>query len=336
MPRKVTASLLVVCFCFSVYFAGCAQQADLSLKFAPDRNDTYIITTETSQSVTFSQPALDKIKKDETGTKIVMTVTQQFQSTDENGVSIVKFTLDDIATKIVDKTGVKFDYDSQRTKDKGKPFSKLLGKTYTLKITPDGKVNVTDAKSIRSAVTSGYDGRIAKSLFSDEGIIATHEILALPETPADFSQASEPVTFKVGDTWVKLKGSHPKLLKPKSFEKTYTITSIEKIDGKTVATVEMDAIESAVPAPDHPKSQGMGFMAKMFDTEETFTGILTFDVDSGKILSYDETLIGDYVAAPDDLIAPQSVAKDDEDSEDVEPDSLMMGFLHTVKMELVN
>ncbi|MCK5001331.1 MAG: hypothetical protein KAS23_17425 [Anaerohalosphaera sp.] len=323
MSRKVVASLLVVCFCLSVCFTGCAQQADLSLKFAPGHTDTYKITTETKQSYKFAQPSLDKVKEEQTGNKVEMVITQQFQSLDIKGGSIVKITVDEIAVNIVDKTGVKFDYDSQRATDKGKPFSKLLGRSYTLNIAPDGKVEIVDAKDIRAAVTAGYDARIAKSLFSDEGIIATHEILALPDAGSPLNK---------GDTWTRLKGSHPKLLEPKSFEKTYTLASVKKQGGKTVATVEMNAIESAVAAPDAPKSTGMGIFAKMFDTEESFTGLMTFDVDSGRILSYNETLSATYIAADPAAAQP---AEADKDEKSADPDNLTMGFLNTVSIELV-
>ena len=193
-----------------------------------------------------------------------------------------------------------------------------LGKSYRIHIAPNGKATTVDAKAVRSTLTSGYDARILESLFRDKAIADRHEILALPDT-----EASE---LKVGDSWSRLKGSHPKLLIPKSFEKIYTLKGVKTKGGRNVAIIEMDAIESAIAAPDAPKGGGMGFFGNVFDPTETLTGQMTLDLDAGKVTSYKEVLVGTYVA----LDPSQTTEKKDKD-----PDSLTMGFIHSISMEVI-
>ena len=317
MSRKAMSLSLVVVFCISVYFTGCAQDAQLALKFAPEESVVYKISTQTKQSYKFDQPSIKKIKEENTGTAIDMTLRQQVQSVDQKGGAVNLITIEAIKMTLRDKTGVKLDYDSAREADKGKPLSKLLGKSYRVHIAPDGKATIVDAKEVRATLKSGFEGRIAEGLFSDKSIEDRHEILALPDT--------EMSTLSVGDSWKRIKGSHPKLLDPKSFEKTYTLTSVKTKDGSNIATVDMTAIESAVAAEDAPKSRGLGIFGNLFDAEETLTGRMTLDLDTGKVLNYSETLVGKYVA-----IDPTQA-----ESTEKQPDSLTMGFIHEVTVELV-
>lgn len=317
MSRKVISTLMVVVLCISVYFTGCAQQADLALKFTPEDTTTYKITTETKQSYKFDQPSIDKVKEEQTGTTISMTLEQQVQSIDQKGGAVSLITIKAITAFIQDKSGVKFDYDSTRETDKGKPFTRLIGKSYRIHIAPNGKATTVDAKDVRATLKSGYEGRIAESLFKDKTIAERHEILALPDT--------ETSTLQVGDSWSRLKGSHPKLLDPKSFEKIYTLTGVKTQGGHNVATVEMEAIESATPAPDAPKSRGLGIFGGLFDATETFTGNMILDLNAGRVTSYKEILEGKYVA-----VDPGQAAQTDK-----EPDSLTMGFIHSVSMEVI-
>ena len=79
------------------------------------------------------------------------------------------------------KSNVNFDFDSTRKADLKKPFAKLIGQSYKIKISPDGSVTVVNAKAIRNAVKEGYDSRMAKGLLSDGKLVTLHTILALPD-----------------------------------------------------------------------------------------------------------------------------------------------------------
>ena len=117
------------------------------------------------------------------------------------------------------------------------------------------------------------------------------------------------------------------MLAAKSFEKVYTLTSIEGPKNDKTATVEMNAFESAEPAEGaDKKAGGMGIFANMFDTEEVYTGRLVLSVKTGKVKEYNEKLVATYLAAEE---------SQDKDS-DKGPDTLKMSFTYAVSAELVD
>ena len=218
-----------------------------------------------------------------------------------------------------EKGDVKFEFDSTSEKGKRDPFAKLIGKAYKIKTSPAGDVTVVDAGQARKAVTGGYAGQVAKSFLDDKNIIKRHEILALPDV--DKSTVSE------GDSWKRIKASPPQLLSPKSYEKTYTVGKLSGPEGAQVAHVTMNAVESAVAAPDAAKGAGsLGPFAKMFDTEDNFAGSMVLDLGSGQINEYNEKLVVKYIVA--EASAHQKPDKG--------PDTLMISFTHSISVEKVD
>jgi hypothetical protein len=267
----------------------------------------------------FEQPSLEKVKEEQTISTIESTFVQQIEGIEADGSAVANITIKEIKYYVNEKGDVKFEFDSTSEKGKKDPFARLIGKSYKIKISPAGDVTVIDAEAARKVVTSGYAGRVAKSFLDDKNIIKRHEILALPE--AGKSMVS------VGDSWKRLKASPPPLLSPKSYEKTYTVEKLSGSEGTQVAHVTMNAVESAVAAPDAEKSAGsLGPFAKMFDTEDSFTGSMVLDLGSGQVNEYNEKLVVTYIVA--EASAHQKPDKG--------PDTLMIRYTDSIAVEKVN
>ncbi len=324
MSGRTPLWLTVIAVCLLACLTGCAKRANLTLKFAPEDTTTYRVSTEMIKDFRFEQPSLTppKLQEEQSGTTVDVTFQQRIDKIEESEESdpnaLVTVTIKKIAYIVKDKNTVKFDFDSTRQADKGKPFAKVVGQSYTIRISPAGVVEVVDAKDARSAVTAGYEGRVAKALFSDDRIKKRHSILALPDIARS--------TLKRGESWSRIVASPPGLLTAKSFEKTYTLESIEGPKDNQVVTVLMNAAESAEPAPDTGKQPaGMGIFANMFDATETYTGKMVLELGTGKILQFNEKLVATYLAAQE----PQ------DKSSDKGPDTLTMRLTHSVSMEIV-
>lgn len=317
MSRKVLSGLAGLAVFTALFFTGCGPQADLALNFSADSTCTYKIHSRAGQNWKFEQPTLEKAAQQQTLTDIQMTFTQKIESVDEAGAALANITVKKLKILIIEKEETKLDFDSAKEGAGKAPIYKLIGQSYKINISPNGTVTVADASAIRAAVKTGYDAKIAKFVFNDKHIIARHEILALPDT--------ETKTLTKGDSWTRLKASPIKLLEQKSFEKIYTLANVKTQDGNQIATVEMNAIESAVPAPDFKKVQGMDFLAKMFDGEETYTGSMMLDLTNAKVIAYNEKLIGEYVI----------IEENAKQAEDKGPDKLTMGSIYNISIELV-
>lgn len=319
MARKVLVGIACIGICVIMFLSGCATQADLSLSPRVGDATTYNVKTEMIKDFKFEQPSLDKVKEEQTISTIESTFAQQIEGIEADGSAVANITIKEIKYYVNEKGDIKFEFDSTSEKGKKDPFAKLIGKSYKIKISAAGVVTVIDAGQARKAVTGGYAGRVAKSFLDDKNIIKRHEILALPDVDKS--------TVAVGDSWTRVKASPPGLLSPKSYEKTYTVQELSGSEGSQVVRVAMTAQESAVAAPDAEKAAGsLGPFAKMFDTEDTFSGNMVLELGSGKVNEYNEKLVVKYVVAE-----PSANQKPDKG-----PDTLMIRFTHSIEVEKVN
>ena len=319
MTQKVLVCISCVGICVMMLVTGCTTQADLSLRPRTGDTTTYNIKTEMIKDFKFEQPSLEKVKEEQTISTIESTFVQEIEGIEADGGAVANITIKEIKYYVNEKGDVKFEFDSTSEKGKKDPFAKLIGKSYKIKISPAGDVTVVDAEAARKVVTSGYAGRVAKSFLDDKNIAKRHEILALPE--AGKSMVSE------GDSWKRIKSSPPGLLSPKSYEKTYTVEKLSGSEGAQVAHIKMNAMESAVAAPDAEQGAGsLGPFAKMFDTEDSFTGSMVLDLGSGQVDEYNEKLVVKYIVA--EASAHQKPDKG--------PDTLMISFTHSISVEKVD
>ena len=149
------SSVLVAVGMFSVLLlSGCGQSADLSLKFSSDRATTYKATTEMTKLFRFEQPNLGKLKEEQTKTLIEVAFTQTIQGVDADGNATAEIMIKDLKVEMINKNESQLSFDSQKESDKDAPLAKLLGKSYTIQITPTGEVKALDTKNAMAAVTS--------------------------------------------------------------------------------------------------------------------------------------------------------------------------------------
>jgi len=80
----------------------------------------------------------------------------------------------------------------------------------------------------------------------------------------------------------------------------------------------MNAVPSTGNAAKPANEQAAGFLSKLFDNTEEYTGRLQMNLDRGKVDQYTEELKSEWVA-----VDPESVQKDDQ-----EPAILRMTAVH--------
>jgi predicted small lipoprotein YifL len=273
---------MLIAGCLLISLAGCGPKARVLLNFTPDDVTTYKISTATIKDFRFEQPSLTppKLKEEQSGTTIDVTFDQKIEEVQEDGSAVATITIKEVAYLVKEKNEVRFDFDSTREADKGRGFAKVIGQSYKIRIAPDGKVTVVDAKDVAGLNIAGHEGQLAKAFFSEKQICERHQVPALPSGKAN-----------------------------------------------RVVTVSMNAQESAEAADPPPdKNAGMGRLANMFDTKETYTGKLVLEMGTGRIRQFEEKLVATYLAAEDPAEGPS----------DKGPDTLMMGFTFSVSMQLVD
>jgi hypothetical protein len=320
MSCRIVIKSIAIALVLSIVFAGCAPEsdtskpklgskADLSLSFSAGDSNVYKVSIKGIKDFKFEQPSLRKSKEEQTGSTIEVKYLQEIESVDGNGNGIAKITIKGLKYLVKNKGGVVFDYDSE---SKNKHYlSRLLGKSYKIKLKRNGGVKVIDANAIRRVSVE----KVVKNFLSDSRIVKRHEILSLPKTGQS--------VLKEGGSWSRVKSSPPGLLSPKTFEKVYTLDDVSK---NNIAIVKMEAIPTNKPSEDAATGdQGMGVFAKMFDSEEKFTGQMVLDLNTGKVQKYNQELAASYVAAesPREQVAGKG------------PDILTMGFTHAISLEMI-
>ncbi len=313
MFSKVCAPTIIAGICLSIIATGCAPEANLSMNFTRDSAATYKVASELIATHRFEQPSVNKLEEKQAGSKIELEFNQQIESVDANGNATAKITIIGIKYFAVSLKGVSFDFDSSREADMKKPFARLIGQSYIIQIAPDGSVKVIDTKKAGSVVKGGIDGKVAKALLSDSNLSRIHQILALPESVG--------VACRKGYSWTKSQKTHSRLKwAPKTFQKTYTVTGIESKGGHQIASITMTASEDT--GAEKGQSPLPGVFSDILDPEESFTGQMVIELDTGLVRKYSEKFVGTYTAV-------DPIAKKD-------PDIFTMGFTDTVTIERVN
>jgi len=312
----VWLSTVGVCFAF---LTGCASQTtEMAMKFTAGDTTTYQVATITAKSYKFEQPSLNKSVAEMSNSKVKIIFDQEIESVSNTGAT-ANITIKSLKYIKRQNDGTGFEFDSEREQNKAAPLSGLIGQSYKISISGNGKVQVLDANDIRGAVKGGFFGTIADSLLSNTGIRKRHEVLALPDP------AGGPL--KEGDSWSKVTGTPEGMLIPKSFEKTYTLERIENRQGHKIAIVKMNAAESAEMSEGLPKGAvGMGAFANIFDAEETYTGRMVFDLANAEVKEYSEQLDATYTA----------IEESQQQQADKGPDTLIMGYVYGIGVKKID
>jgi len=308
----VVLSLLLVTGCGP----GAGGAATFALKFAPGDSADYKLIMENEDSVAFEGSIAEnpRFRGGGNRTKTEMTFNRQIQSVDNNGNAVVKITVRDLKYSAVRDGNTLLDFDSAKEKDRDNPFAKLIGQSYTIEIAPDGQVKrVIDTEQALAAVRgSGLANKAASRLLTPDTIEKIHGTLVLPETGKG--------RLRPGQSWSNVKAFDYRMLGTGSYEKIYTVKEIKKQGDQRIAVVQMNA------AP------GLGGVEKMreggaiqtfsgmvdIDTQQTYTGWLELNLNSGKVQKYSEEMQSQWVIKK-------------KDSE--EPDAVKMGVVRSYSLE---
>lgn len=309
MARRILSGMTLAVVGVFLAIAGCVPKTELALKFAPDDTASYTVTSTRVKNFKFEMPSSNKFNEDISETVFAVTFDQTIESVDEAGVATANITFQGLKYIITDKGEDKYSFDSEKPADAKAGLGKLIGESYKIKIDPKGKVEVVDAASIRGIVKGGVAASKAKSFLSDKAIVSRHEVVTLgvleqPETAAG--------------KWSVVKKTPYRLLVDRTFEKIY---QLGRGDKPNVAVVTMEAI----PAEKSEKgaiNPAMLMFGDNMDVDEKFTGKTEFNVETGKMLSYDETLWVRYITI-------------DASREGAEPDVLTITLEFSQKAELV-
>lgn len=294
--------------------------ATLALKFEPNDVSTYKVTMEAEKSVIWEGPKPSKpsaFKGGSTSNRSEMTFTQQIKSIDDDGNATAAITIKKLKFLAKVRDDIVIDFDSSREKDKNDPMNALIGQSYSVKITPAGRVaTVIDAREPQTAVKgSSTAARTARALLGAEVVKQRHSMPALP--PSDKNRVSK------GDTWSALKTFNFTLLGVKSYERIYELKEVRDSDKGKVAVAQMNGVPSSEKATELHKEQSTGFLSKLFDNTEEYTGRLELDLAAGKVNKYTEKLKSEWLA-----VDPESVQNDDK-----EPAALRMTALRFYEIE---
>ena len=321
---KTISSCLVVLLISSLFLTvGCEtvpeKKTSVSLSFKPKDVTDYKIVMVAEDGISFAGSLKDnpdfmnRMKKHE----IEMTFSQEIESIDQNGNAVARITIGQLKYK---STEPAIDFDSTGGQDSDSVFSRLIGRSYKIQLTPNGTVlKVLDLKDIQ-AVTKGAspEAKAAGALVSASVIKQRHGKLILP--------TAEQGSPAVGQTWSSLESFNFGLMGTKAYERVYTLNEIAKSNGGRIGIVSMEAIPSAEQALELHKQDGQVGLLNRFDATDSYTGTLEMDLVSGEVLKYSEQLVSRWLA-----IDPEA----DTDSQQ-EPDSLTMKAKRSYSIEKLN
>jgi hypothetical protein len=323
--KKIVSVVLVAVVLFVSAGFKPKTSTQMKLNLSPQSETTYKVITESGKDYSFVQPSVNKTKERHTVGRIEMVFNQKVESVDKKGVAVAVITIKELKYTADGQKDAVLSFDSTSEKAKSDPMFALIGQSYKISISPTGEVAAIDAKAVRSAIASGFAKKFADKIFSDEEIKNRHQVLALMNANKAGKKANK-MASKKGDKWVAVSASPQGMLKPKTFEKTYTITDIKLQDKEKIATVTMNAAPSSKHVETATKDDAsMGFFANMFDEKDSYTGKMVINLTTGQIISYNENLKAEWFAAE----------STEEQKSDKGPDQLTMGFTSLYSIEKV-
>jgi hypothetical protein len=263
--------------------------ANLFLTFAPGDVTTYQVKTTDTQEVKWegTVPKGPNFEDGRNYNKTEITFTQKILDVDANGVATANIKIDKLKFHSIVRNRTTINFDSTKTAA-GNLLANLIGKSYTISIAPNGEVVIIDTKK----ALTGFGGpsraaKAAQELLNPNVIKRRHALLVLPDADQNPIQLEE--------QWSGTKTYSFGLMGSNAYERIYTLEDIEeKVDGK-VAVVSMEAVPSTEFSEGQTTGQAQG-MSQMFDTQETYTGQLRFDLDNGRLEEYSEKLDVQWVA----------------------------------------
>ncbi len=288
--------------------AGCAQQTATST--------TYKLVTDAQRKIEYegtlaNDPAF---KSGLNQKKIEMTFTQQVQKTNEKGNEITKITIKELKYFEKNKGNLVQAFDSTKGKDQKNFMAKLIGTSYTIEVTPSGKViKVVDISEPKKAIIGPPSVRkYAARLINPEAIKQRHGNIIMPQKNTK--------KLKKDDKWSDTDILSFGMMGAKSYEKIYTVQNIESKDNTRIAVVEMQAIPSKEQNQQQPSD-----IPEMFDTSDKYMGQLKLNLDTGKVEHYAEKLQSEWL-----VVDPEASKKNQN------PDAVKMTATRFYKLDKVD
>lgn len=293
--------------------------AELTLKYTPNDSTTYTLITEAVRKINWEglYPNDTAFRGGQTSSRNEITFTRQIQSTDDKGNAVAVITIKSLKHISIVRDNPVLDFDSSREKDQDSPLAKLIGQSYTVEITPAGRLSkIIDANQAQTAVGGSTSAdKTAAALVSNEVITERHSIPAMP--PPDKSRV------KAGDNWSSVKTLSFGLMGTQTYDRVYTLKEIKETDKLRIATVEMKAVPTTEGADELHKEKSIGDFSKMFENTETYTGELRLNMTAGKVEKCLERLNSEWIA-----IDPSAAQK-----EEKEPAILKMTAIRLYHLE---
>ena len=260
-----------------------AKAVPMVLKFTPGDTAKYKVVMEGHRKVKWEGAVPDKpsFQSGENVSKAEITFTQKIQSVTADGNAVALITIDWLKYVSSIKETKILDFDSSRAEDANAPMARLIGQSYTIEITPSSEVaKVIDVNSAEAAIKGDSPAqKAAMKLLEAEVIKDRHGPLCLPASKTQ---------LKAGENWKNAKTFSFGWMGPVAYERIYTLEGID--DHKATAKME------AVPAAEL-NNQLSSQIAKKFDHKGKYWGELQFDIGSGQIVKYSETLEEEWLAA---------------------------------------
>jgi hypothetical protein len=297
---------------------GCGQTAVLALKFTPEDSSTYRLITESEKSLEVEGDlSSSTVEGGRTIRRFEMAFTQEIQTVDDEGNATARMTIKELKYLFRVKERTETDFDSTDEGRKRGPLGRLIGQSYSIKISPAGEViGLVEVGKARAAVRGGTPAHdTAKRLLQSVAIKAHHTIAGLP--------AAGENRMREGESWSNIKSFSHGMMGSDAYERVYTLKELKESAGHRIALVEMNAIPSSETATELHKEQGTSAYSKMFDSTKTYTGQLKLDLTTGKIQEYFEKMRTNWV------MVDQSTMPGDAKP----PQALRIGVVHLYRLE---
>jgi hypothetical protein len=173
------------------------------------------------------------------------------------------------------------DFDSADPTSQSNPLARLIGQSYTIKLSRRGEVlEIVDAAQARSAIPADSPAySTAQRLLSDDGIRDRHALAPLAALTQD--------QVHPGQSWSSVRSFSFSMMGSKSFERVYTLREVSGGDDGRLAVVDMKAIPAVGPAGG---SQAASPFAASLDTTSDYDGQLVFELENGRVREYSEQM----------------------------------------------
>ncbi len=292
---------------------------ELTLKFMPGQAATYKLTSETYKSVEWKgaeEAKPSQFTDARTGSHVELTFEQRVQQVLDDGNATLEITIRGVKDVIESVNKVMLDFDSARPADSDNPLTALVGKSYRVKMSPQGQIlEISNVEPVRQALQGNLPGHsVAARLLSDDEIRNRHEIVAL--------SALKDRQVRPGQTWSSVRTFSFDDLGAKAYERVYTLKQAGRVglappgpagsevggasptlqpptvkSEDRVAIVEMKAIPSAALAEELHKKQTVNPFASLSDNSDSYEGWLVLDLDRGQVREYVEQMQNEWVIA---------------------------------------